>query len=496
MRRILQEHTRFDASLVWHLQDEWVEHAGARAWTGSFVPEGATSNRLRATAIARFLVALADDLAPTGPVRVMEVACGSGAFASNLIAALREDLGAPGTALAARLTYLMTDLTDATVRAAALRPRIASAIAEGLVQTAVLDASDAGSLRTLGGKPLEGGCIAILANYLACVLPARHVLKRPEGTFELHVETAVLVEPEGEILDLKWSWQPGDARDPFWQSEAVPIMVDACAELEESRVCWPGAFFAVTEALQGVAAPGAALVISDYGTVRTLPSETRSWRPRIYGGSVAAGVDFRVVSGFCQARGWSYLGTADPAAALHTAVISWDGPLPEDSRQSFVELFEREEPGRAFMDLVRAAEISLRDPDSTLPVRLLRRAAAMSPAEPGVWISLAESLSLLHDHEAAMAAVLQAEQHDADDEFDLALERGKVLAAADQLPEALAAFKQSLTRTQAPQTWGFVALILEQLGLAAEGRDAARRALEGDPSLAHIAACLERLEKG
>lgn len=497
MRRVLEEATRFDRSMVWRMHNAFFHETGLDAWDQSVIPEGATSNRARARAMANLLVAVAADVTPEGPVRVLEVGCGAGTFAINLFRALREDLGPPGGALADRLVYLLSDFVAPTVEGAIAGPELAPLVSSEAVLPALFDLSDVSSLRDLSGAPLEGGFAAIVCNYVACTMPARHFLKREDGVYELHIETAMVEEDGGERLDPGWSWRPASPDDPFWTGPSASIVAEACIEVDEGRVSWPTGFLGFLEVAEALVCPGGLLLVSDYGTVETVPEEVPAgWRPTVYGQTVNAGMDFRVLRGIAAHRSWHHAGTRDALSSLHTMLFGWHRPVGAVVEQALRDHMIDNDESAELLDIKASSNLAANADDPRFRARLLRRALKIVPRDPELHLHLGATLLSLGRMEVAHQHLLAAQVFDTGKRCDVAFEMGRWYGREGRLAEALQAFETSLARSEHPLTFGYIALVHEKAGRVDLARAAAERALAGNPALVMVKSCLERLNGG
>lgn len=510
MKVILEPPTRFDRSLMWRVSNAWFQRHARAAWTESVVPERATSCRARARSLAR--VVLPRLGATPGPLHLLDVASGSGRFVRNLVAALRHDLGPEGAEVAARLVVLMSDRSEPTVRAAAEEPELAELIAEGAVRPALFDMLQPDRLVDLAGSPIEGPIDVVFANYAACVLPARIIQAHHAGARELFVETWADVPKGTKPEDLRaawlsglqegsplaehtWSWPLADAGDPFWRSKWA-AMVSAVSAGPNDVITCPLPFLSFIVGVRALARTGGLLLISDHGiTASDPPPENVEERlPRSYGGSLALGVDFRLLAELSAHHGFGHIATDQPLGRLHTAVVCWDGSIPADVATAFDHALVQTDDGELFLDLCAAALQAAEADNPAQEVRLLRAALAIVPDDPELHLRLGKAY-LGADHAShALRFLLAAESLDRFDRLDVQFELGRLYGRIGSLDAALAAFEASLAREDHPLTRAYIGLVHERAGRVEEARQACQQALAMSPELPAARAALARLD--
>lgn len=168
---------RFSEAPIWHLQREYFEEEGMKAWNNDQVPQYITSNPVIASAYAEMIFGLLQDRANQGncsePVFIVELGAGAGRLAYHVLHELCQLRDYAGISLPP-FRYIMTDLAMKNVLAWQEHPALQAFIAEGLLDFARFDAVHDTSLSlavsgtTIREQELEQPLI-IVANYFLTV---------------------------------------------------------------------------------------------------------------------------------------------------------------------------------------------------------------------------------------------------------------------------------------------------------------------------------------
>lgn len=404
------------------------------------VPYAATSSgRLAGDAVAVLLAARPGATS----LRVLELGAGSGVFARTFLMALAR--AAPD--LAARTTYLVTDGSDAILRAQA-----ESGVLDGLpgqISRRVLDLSE--------GWPADMGAFdAIIGTYVLDSLPFDHLVIRDTAVWRREVR-AVLDPPRdtqapalaaalrdadpaalhpfvalGPLLGLQTRHVAMDRAD-LPRADALPT--DTQGEARPFVHC-PGALEAIDRANAHLA-PGGVLILSDYGHLTPFERH-ESPEFQSYGLSVATGLNYPQLDSHLSALpGYRLFRPADEGGGLITRVLQsapvvdlsdvvddrfgtlraqalsapaeaareyLRGRMFETARGLYARLLDREPANWALMQEV-VLRLLLPAGNWAEAADLTEAALALNPLAPDLWRARAEALTGLGQTDAAAACV-------------------------------------------------------------------------------------------
>lgn len=356
--RVLEEFRPLAQSLEWRLAGLYWRRAGALPFAENEVPFLVNNSGRLSEAAARLLLANCLEAAPAaGPIVVLEFGAGSGLFALLLLNAFRSLCAEGGHDFYARLEYVVTDVSPATVSQWAERRLFADHA--GHVTCRVADAN-------APALPVEGTVRAVFCNYLLDVLPAAIVRRRADGQVEqLCVRTHLAREPA-----------PGRPR-PALSFEEMKAVI-ASGEADQLARLFPDMTFfeyevdyrtdgveVLTGAAEAVAAvPAAArvrlsigalaclgrcaerlvpdgfILVNDYGPV-TDEEISKYATLQKFGKTVAAGLSFPWLEAELGRRGMhAHKAAGDDARSLHTRLLV-KRPLP-GTDAAFQERFSQE----------------------------------------------------------------------------------------------------------------------------------------------------------
>jgi hypothetical protein len=123
-----------------------------------------TSNPFIGREYARLIAAFLRDLSRRDnpstpgvaePINILELGGGSGRLAFHVLTALLDEMRSPEIA-GFRIRYLLTDFSEATVRAWAAHPRLAPLIQRGVLALGIFDADRPDEVRNLDGEVILG----------------------------------------------------------------------------------------------------------------------------------------------------------------------------------------------------------------------------------------------------------------------------------------------------------------------------------------------------
>ncbi|MEO1272598.1 MAG: SAM-dependent methyltransferase, partial [Myxococcota bacterium] len=191
MERMLEDFVPYDQSALWRIHDAYYTKRGGEAWGD--IPSRATNNYALARQYSALALALAKTHDPQEPFIILEVGGGSGVFAQYLLQALKHGLGHEGRALWERVQYVLTDYSAPTLESALAEQDPADA---SRLIPALLDIRDPNPTH-LNGEPLILRPHLVVANYVACVSPTKHLHKLNDQWVELYAQIAT--DPTGEF---------------------------------------------------------------------------------------------------------------------------------------------------------------------------------------------------------------------------------------------------------------------------------------------------------
>jgi len=310
----------YDQASAWQRTTEWWQQAGLGAFEGGGVPNLITNSRAAGRAAAALLATRAP---ADGPVVVWEAGSGNGRWADQVFAALEQDAGDRGKALAKRLTIVITELSEGTIRETVGQPRIARRIAAGQLDIAVWDITS-GQLPHLVSDGSDAPTpVAVFATYVACCIPPKQIRHTSAGWFQLHTLEDEAGEPGRGFLGTA-QWEDADLDTLFDDGRHALVVKRTLERLNSGTLVYPWRFAAFMDHLRGYA-PEAMLVVNDVGACdEHLMLSSKDRMPQHYEGSMAHSVDFPWFDEWAQVFGGSVLRTGNPLRQVQTAVV-----LPE-----------------------------------------------------------------------------------------------------------------------------------------------------------------------
>jgi tetratricopeptide (TPR) repeat protein len=500
---VIEDFVPYDRSALWRIQDAYFAARGAAAWQLGEIPCGATSN----FAIARQHAALvlevvreleaAGGLAPHEPFFALEVGSGLGTFAANFFRALETGSGPEGTALAARLRYVLSDYAESAVRQAINGPTLAPLAASGRLIPAVLDLRAPGAPRGLDGRAVEARFAVLFANYVCCAIPPKIVRKTRDGFFEkrLSLRTdlddgdvlAALARRAGQpgILDsvqIVSDWAPVDLDRLFGAPVHAAALGDALARLPEATASYPEGFLDFLRAVRGAVLPGALALVTDFG----LPA-ARDLRgiadplPKRYGNSFSHPVAFALVEAFCAREGLALARTRSPLRALHTVAIRFAPEVPDSFTRAFRATHVARRDGERLVDLMTAGRLALQVKDWFTAARLYRRALRLDPAAPDILFPLGVACLEAGLGRQAVRALRRGLALDLARAHDFLFHLGRAWILLERFEDARRALEEVIAARDRADAQASLAVALEKLGDGRGAYRAYRRALALEP---------------
>ncbi|ANY66662.1 hypothetical protein BBD42_09460 [Paenibacillus sp. BIHB 4019] len=270
---------RFSEAPIWHIQREYFEEEGMKAWNNDQVPQYITSNPMIAAAYAEMIFGLLQDRANKGsgsePVLIVELGAGAGRLAYHVLHELCQLRDYAGIALPP-FRYIMTDLAMKNVLAWQEHPALQAFIAEGLLDFARFDAvhdteiSLAVSGTTIREQDLEQPLV-IVANYFFDSIPQELIYIGDGQIFEADVfveypENRDALKP-AELLD-QIALHYEHRRAPEYEQADYPyrdVIAVYQEQLEDSHILFPAAGLTCLERLNRLSQAGFLLITADKG---------------------------------------------------------------------------------------------------------------------------------------------------------------------------------------------------------------------------------------
>lgn len=521
MQLTVQRPTPFDQSRHWRLHFAYFEQRGLDAWRSGEIPFYATSNFAVARQHARLLAALVADLEasgallPTDPVGVLEGGGGSGLFAANLLDALHAD--PEFAALAPRVVYVLTDYAEINVRQAAATPRLAPWVAAGRVRLARYDLNHPAALDLLDGAPLDLRFALVFTSYVSCVLPMKHLQRRPDGSFhELAVEiTADVDDPEltpddviadlardatrhnlHRNLELHFSWLPVDLDALFPTAPHHAAVVRAIlAGLDDATVGYPYGYFDFLAGIAPALLPGGAILTVDYGSTRkSRLAGNFERRPQSYGNSIAQDINFTVYDGLAPVLGWDVLRTTEDLASTHASLVSHT-PFGPRTRAAFAAGYLGRTASDDLLDYSAVAKICFQRKEYQRALRFYERSVELDPKNLELRYRLGEVAMEAGFPELAVEHLRLGYAMDSERLWDFDFTLGRALVLVGEYAEAIPWYERSLARGEHPVTHTNLGVLFAQAGRLAEAHHAFKRALELDPGHARAAERMAQLKE-
>ena len=491
---VLQEFVPYHTSVLWDLHDRYFAQRGVGAWEEGEIPSLATSSVPQAEQHASMVAALAADLGRPG-LCILEVGGGSGAFAANLLAALRR--GPPAAPRAWEpLRYLFSDYAATTVREAAEAPRLAMEVERGLVVPALFDLRSPSALVSLDGQQLDCDVDLIALNYVACATQTAVFQKREERWFVLCTRlTAPDIGASGaDILEacrvgagigallgqlsIDTTWREVELAPSLGDPWHATVIREATSGVPEATLTYPLAFAEYLRAQRR----DAHILVSDFGTVDSpFVHALVDPRPRLYGNSLNHGVAFALVDHIAAHAGYDLVRTRDTLASTHQVLLRRGQPLSAVTRAAFEASYVARTDGADFLDLRAAARSALREGRPVRAARYLRRALTLAPGDAVSHFALAKALIEAERPSEALAHLEACSERPATDTLDWEFERGRARTLLGDLEDALAWYRRSLDRDDHPSTRTNCAILLVNLGRPEEALAELDAALRLDP---------------
>lgn len=340
---VLEQGVRLSESRLWELQRAFYVRQGIRAWGAGTVPHQITCNPVIAAAYAEVIVAFLRDCDAAGRLdrnqrfHVLELGSGSGRFAYGLLRRLRRLLAA-SSLRDLPVTVVVSDFDPAKLEQLAAHPRLAADLADGWLDLATVDAAAPGPVRTWrSGQVLEGGPLAVVANYVFDSLPADAFSIRAgvasEARLSVYADEPDVDFDDPDALDrLRFGWEVApEPVDTTGDPEMDSVLARYGDVLDSTTVVLPTAAMACLDQLATAARAPMLALVADKGWAQRRELFGLGW-PNIvpHSGCFSLMVDFDAIAHVVRGRG----GTAmvPPHRAQHLVVgafVLGDLPVPE-----------------------------------------------------------------------------------------------------------------------------------------------------------------------
>ncbi len=502
--------TRYDQSPLWRLHDGWLRAMDVTAFSGGAIPHRATNSAPAARQKAAFVLSYVTALAQAGalpadaPVTVLEVGAGAGRFAARFLGALESDLGPAGNALWQRLTYYLSDL-EPMICAAAERPELAGAIADGRLVPCVYDLRAPQSLTGLDGAPLSPQAVVTLASYVCCVSPHRFFRKTGYAWRELHVDVTHpggrsqddwLATPEQpgllDELEVTESWDTVDLGEAF-DSELHPHAIElAVISEDKASVAYPVGVLDFMAGASELVHPQGAFLVTDFGDPRERAlAGHRARHVRHYGNSLNHGVRFSVLKAWALTTDRGWLCTDDASQSLHTAVIGVGPTFPPGIEERFASVVQDDQAWQQLLDGSHAARLYASRGEHIRAYRQLVRCLRLDPCDPTLHLRAGTAAIESGLYAKAVEHLDACVALDPDEQTDATFELGRAHSLQGDNARAIRWYRAALARRADATTWTNLGSVYEADGDADAAALAYGRALELD---AGYTAARERLE--
>lgn len=379
---LLESGRRFSECVLWDLQRRFFQERGIAAWRSGVVPQYITSHPFLAEAYARVTmqwlreVHQSPEFNPELPVRVFELAAGSGRFAFLFLRAFSKLLeierrcrpdffSRPGS-----LRYVMTDLVEANVEFWRGHAKFAPFVEAGLLDFQCLDLDwHAGETPPQIPAPATGANpTAVIANYCFDSLRNDVFLVRDGRLFEARVDvarnpdvdadvdesglsaanapntTGAAAESEGLTvtaetfagLELRYSYhEVADARTYYQEDEFNEILREYEAQLSDAIFVFPIGALSVLRKFAALGDGRLMLLSADKGFAREEDLLRGREPDLVLHGCFSLMVNYHAVRRFFERRsgGGFFTQCAAPDASLKlVAALSGFGDAPIGTR--------------------------------------------------------------------------------------------------------------------------------------------------------------------
>jgi hypothetical protein len=346
---LLESGRRFSECLLWERQRNFFQRRGIDAWRGGVVPQYITSHPFLAEAYARVTldwlreVRRSPEFNPDLPVRIFELAAGSGRFGLYFLRSFSRVLETerkcekdfferPGS-----LRYVMTDLVAANVEFWRNHESFAPFVDAGLLEFQCLDLdwsaderpmqSPASSFRADPATP--GNPVGVIANYCFDSLRNDVFLLRGGRLFEGRVDvlsSARNAEPATDAssdaedfarLELRYDYHPVEnAAGYYREAEFNRLLAEYQSTLADTIFVFPVGALSVLRKFAALAGGRMLLLSADKGFAREEDLLRGSEPDLVLHGCFSLMVNYHAIRRFFALRGGSFRQSAAADAGL------------------------------------------------------------------------------------------------------------------------------------------------------------------------------------
>lgn len=503
--KVVEDGVRLSESRVWRLQRAFFEKTDPSAWSQSRVPSYITTNAFVARSMARVVAAFLDDVSAgrlgahdaRRPVDIVELGAGSGRFAYGFL----RELGIArriASRAGAKARYVLTDLAPAPIAALRANPRFAPFVREGLLDFAVLDAESPGEVHLLeSGDVLrparDADPVVAIANYFFDGIPADLFEVAGGRLRESHLRLSCPEDADPDdprtIGKLVTSFETGpEASAPYGDAELDALLFSLASRMADGHFLFPVAGLRLVRHLRAMGGGRLLLLAADRGHVHE--EALLGLEPPYFErhGSFSLDVNFHALAEHARASGGHAMLPAHHPSHLATIALLWgakdadatraheafEASLDAGGPEDFFVLKRTLERQKDRLDLERALSwirASAWDGEVfhlCVPTIL----AHLDAAPPGVRLDVLDAARRVRERYFPIG-----------EERDVPFALGEVFDALDALPEAEAAFAESMAlRGESADTLHRMAVCASSLHRLDDALSLLERALAIDPT--------------
>jgi tetratricopeptide (TPR) repeat protein len=366
MKVQVQGLTRYPFSLKWKIQTRYYMERGAQAWLSGEVPSDININPRAAYQAAMLVYHSVRESYPHGvPARqkiyILEIAAGLGNYYLNFRRSFASICRTHGKHFHEQMVYVMTDFAPQTLREAESNAHLRQARKRGELELYVLDAIKLDEMRDLDGKKydwLRKKPVAVIGNYVHCVLPVTILKKQGKSYLEEYISLSLelrrrlspqairkIVHGEAEPTLLKHLHE----KDVFRRTDIKKYVTDRAARvaleattrnMDDVLFVFPfGSLVHIKSMLPRMRRNGI-MLISDkgYAGVRAM-LKPRNVIPSLHGNSFAHNVNFPLLERYAREIKSATALTLDSPYAVQMLMIARSRRLAAPLVRAFHELY-------------------------------------------------------------------------------------------------------------------------------------------------------------
>lgn len=355
--------TSLSQSKIWEVQENYYMNTGVAAWEK--VPYYPTNNAFLADIYADLIVALltdmADDLDPSEPVWLMEVAAGAGCLSYYLIHTLERKRQTFPKTKSLTFRYVVSDFVPKNIEFYQTHEGFKSFVERGIVDFACFrpDKQDTVEL-------IESQCclrpgelknpLIVWANYFFDTLRQDIFRKTKEG-FDILCLSMALKDADGqpvlENIDFQQRYEPVSRKNGHYDLYPLPtanaILSDYDEVIDEGGLILPVGGFQSLENLNRLATNGLVFISADKGfSTLAQMNQRKDFFAAFHHGAFSFPVNFEAMGRYVRSLGGTFFISAEITKALHPmmAVIRPKGHDTSLDRVSayFQERLDRQDP--------------------------------------------------------------------------------------------------------------------------------------------------------